>query len=83
MNGNIAQPMTPEELRRKTTIRLWPDAGLLFGLSKGSTYLAAAAGEIPTLRFGTRYVVPVAKILDLLGEPPNPMPLEPPQSPTL
>lgn len=39
---------------------LWPDVGQLLGLSRASTYAAAARGEIPVVRFGRREVVPTA-----------------------
>lgn len=58
---------TIESLRGKTTVPLWPDAGRACGLGRNSTYAAAAAGEIPTLRFGKKTVVPVPKLLALLG----------------
>lgn len=37
-----------------------PEAGAMVGLSRNSSYLAAARDEIPTLRFGRRKVVPKA-----------------------
>jgi excisionase family DNA binding protein len=44
-------------------------AGELFGISRGSAYQAAKAGEIPTIRFGRRVVVPTARLLEMLGVP--------------
>ena len=41
--------------------------GQLFGISRGSTYKAAGAGEIPTIRIGRRLVVPVARLRVILG----------------
>jgi hypothetical protein len=35
-----------------------PEAGSMAGLSRGAAYAAAKAGQIPTLRFGSRLVVP-------------------------
>lgn len=43
------------------------DAGRVLGLSKDSAYKAAHAGQIPTLRFGRKILVPTARLLDLLG----------------
>jgi hypothetical protein len=45
---------------------LWSDdepcAGRTIGLGRSSTYLAAERGEIPTVRFGRRVVVPTAAL---------------------
>jgi hypothetical protein len=60
--------MTPEELRNRTTITV-EEAGELLGLSRNSAFTAAGNGEIPTLRFGKRLVVPVPKLLAMLGVP--------------
>jgi excisionase family DNA binding protein len=45
------------------------EAGELLGLSRSSAYRAAARGELPTLRFGRRLVVPTGRLLSLLGFP--------------
>ena len=42
-------------------------AGEVLGLSRTSAYRAALAGEIPTLRFGRRRLVPTARLLEMLG----------------
>jgi excisionase family DNA binding protein len=42
-------------------------ASELLGISRSAAYRAAAAGELPTLRFGRRLYVPTARLLDLLG----------------
>jgi len=44
-----------------------PVAGRLLGLSRNKAYEAAARGEIPTLRFGKRIVVPTVPLRRLLG----------------
>jgi excisionase family DNA binding protein len=50
-----------------------PVAGKLLGLSRSKAYEAAARGEIPTLRFGRRLVVPTAPLRRMLGiEDPRP-----------
>ena len=46
-----------------------PKAGEVLGLSRSSAYRAAAAGLIPTLRFGSRMIVPTARLLEMLGIP--------------
>ena len=43
------------------------EAGEMLGLSRSSAYRAAARGELPTLRFGRRLVVPTPRLLALLG----------------
>ncbi len=49
------------------TMPLWPDVGTILGLSRATTYAAAARGEIPTLRFGRRHVVATAQLRAMLG----------------
>ena len=63
--------MNVEQLRQRATISLWPDAGQLLGISKNTAYAAAKRGEIPTLRFGQRYVVPVPALLRMLSLEPT------------
>lgn len=43
------------------------EAGQLCGLGRSAAYDAARRGELPTLRFNRRVVVPTAKLLALLG----------------
>jgi excisionase family DNA binding protein len=40
----------------------------LLGLSRSAGYRAAAAGHIPTIRWGHRLYVPTTRLLELLGE---------------
>lgn len=44
-----------------------PVAGRLLGLSRNKAYEAAASGDIPTLRFGKRIVVPTMPLRRMLG----------------
>jgi Helix-turn-helix domain len=44
-----------------------PVAGKLLGLSRNKAYEAAARGEIPTLKFGKRIVVPTMPLKRMLG----------------
>jgi hypothetical protein len=50
-----------------------PEAGRrYFGLSRNSSYLAAARGELPTVRIGRLLRVPVRaleRMLDAVGQP--------------
>jgi excisionase family DNA binding protein len=42
-------------------------ASVLMGISRSAAYRAVAAGELPSLRFGSRLYVPTARLLELLG----------------
>jgi hypothetical protein len=44
-----------------------PEAGEMVGLSRNGSYEAARRGEIPTLRFGAKKIVPRALWLRKLG----------------
>lgn len=44
-----------------------PEAGQVLGIGRGAAYEAVNTGEIPSLRIGKRILVPVAKLLDMLG----------------
>ncbi len=57
MNEAIAKTITIEE------------AGRELGLSRNSAYLAARRGEIPTLKFGRRLVVPRVAFEAMLAAP--------------
>ncbi len=48
------------------TLNLWPETGRLLGLSRQSTYDAAARGDVPTIRIGRRLLVPTAALARLL-----------------
>ena len=61
-----------DELRRKTTITV-PEAGQVLGIGRAAAYAAADRGEIPTLRLGKRLVVPVPKLLAMLGADRSPL----------
>ena len=44
------------------------EAGKLLGLGRSGTYEAARRGDIPTLRIGSRMLVPKVALLKLLEE---------------
>jgi excisionase family DNA binding protein len=48
-----------------------PEAGRLLGIGRDAAYAAAERGEIPVLRLGRRLVVPVPRLLQLLGATPD------------
>ena len=64
MNARIAPELT--ELPPTLTVKR---AGELLGLSRSAAYRAAAAGDLPTLAFGRRLVVPTFRLLEMLGLP--------------
>jgi excisionase family DNA binding protein len=43
------------------------EAGRMLGIGRGTAYQAAKSGEIPTIRIGTRLLVPRAQINRMLG----------------
>lgn len=59
--------MTIDELKARTTISLWPEAAQVLSISKNSAYAAAKAGEIPVVKLGARFRVPVPALLAMLG----------------
>lgn len=48
-----------------------PQAGAMVGLSRNASYEAAKRGEIPTVLFGSRLIVPRAVWLRKLGVDPE------------
>ncbi|MEP7738293.1 helix-turn-helix domain-containing protein [Nocardioides sp. 31GB23] len=68
---------TIEGLRDRLTVTV-PEAGEYLGLGRGAAYAAARRGELPTLRLGQRLVVPVPKLLELVGFDPD-QPHDPPK----
>lgn len=61
---------TLDDLNGRLTCTV-PEAGQLLGIGRDSAYAAAERGEIPTLRLGRRIVVPVPRLLELLGVDPR------------
>jgi excisionase family DNA binding protein len=45
------------------------EAGRLLGLSRGTAYLAAQTGALPTVRIGRRLLVPKVALESLLASP--------------
>jgi hypothetical protein len=60
-----------------------PVAGKVLGLSRNKAYEAAARGEIPTLRFGKRIVVPTMPLRRMLGLEGGSSPTEQPDKETV
>lgn len=66
-----------DSLQGRLTVSV-PEAGRLLGIGRDASYAAAARGEIPSLRLGRRVVVPVPRLLELLGAAPPDMATGPP-----
>ncbi|BFM23492.1 helix-turn-helix domain-containing protein [Microbacterium sp. che218] len=62
----MAEITIPPELAGKLVVSV-PVAGRCLGIGRDSAYRAVSAGDIPSLRIGRRVVVPVAKLLEMLG----------------
>ncbi len=58
----MAQPSQPDN----RLVLSVPEAAKMLGLSRNGGYLAAARGEIPTIRIGSRLLVPRAALERLL-----------------
>jgi excisionase family DNA binding protein len=46
-------------------------AAKLLGVSRSAAYRAVAAGHLPVLRLGRRIYIPTARLLSMLGVPPE------------
>jgi excisionase family DNA binding protein len=42
-------------------------AAKLLGVSRSAAYRAAASGQLPTIAFGRRLLVPTSRLLEMLG----------------
>ncbi len=60
-------PLTVADVRGRPTITV-PEAGPLLGLGRAASYEAATRGDIPSITIGRRKLIPVAKLLLMLGE---------------
>jgi excisionase family DNA binding protein len=54
-------------LQTTRTVSIEQAADIL-GLARSTAYVAAGAGEIPAIRVGRRWLVPVARLESMLGE---------------
>ena len=59
-----------ERSRVPATINV-EEAAKVLGISRGAAYEAARSGELPTIRFGRRLLVPTARLADMLGTSPE------------
>jgi len=62
--------LTIDDIRHRATITV-PEAARVCGISRDGAYRAALSGALPTLRLGRRIVVPVPRLLAMLGAGPT------------
>ena len=65
---SVAAEMTLEVAELPPTISV-EHAAKLLGLSRSAAYRAAASGQLPTIAFGRRLLVPTSRLLEMLGLP--------------
>jgi excisionase family DNA binding protein len=65
---SVAAEMTLELAELPPTISV-EDAAKLLGVSRSAAYRAAANGQLPTISFGRRLLVPTSRLLEMLGVP--------------
>ena len=54
-------------LNENAVLPLWPEAGQVLGLRRGTTYAAARSGDIRTIRIGRLLKVPTPWLRQKLG----------------
>jgi excisionase family DNA binding protein len=64
----MAEEKLPELTELPLTISVERAARLL-GVSRSAAYRAAASGQLPTITFGRRLLVPTSRLLEMLGLP--------------
>lgn len=65
---SVAAEMALEVAELPPTISVERAAKLL-GVSRSVAYRAAASGQLPTISFGRRLLVPTSRLLEMLGLP--------------
>lgn len=69
--GKKSDVALPPPSERGTLAYSVPQAGVMVGLSRNASYDAAKRGEIPTIPFGSRLIVPRVPWLRKLGLDPQ------------
>lgn len=67
MQHETAQEITVNDLRGRTVITV-EEAAAVLGIGRTAAYEAVRRGQVPALRLGRRVLVPVPRLLALLGE---------------
>ena len=62
----MAEEKLPELTELPLTISV-AHAARLLGVSRSAAYRAAASGQLPTITFGRRLLVPTSRLLEMLG----------------
>jgi hypothetical protein len=65
--GVLAMSRKQDEIESKA-VPLWPEAGRMLGLGRGTTYKKAQTGEIKTLPLSGKKLVPRSWLKQVLGE---------------
>ena len=63
---NLVGSSTDDQFAGRLAISI-PEAGALIGISKNSAYEAAQRGQLPTVRFGRRLLVPLPALCKMFG----------------
>ena len=66
--GTVAAEIMLEMAELPPTISV-EHAAKLLGVSRSAAYRAAASGQLPTITFGRRLLVPTSRLLEMLGLP--------------
>jgi excisionase family DNA binding protein len=61
------EPLTLPQIRERATLSV-AEAGRLLGMGRDASYRAAKRGDLPAIQIGRRLIVPVPRLLVLLGE---------------
>lgn len=73
---SLIRPQPPDAgatSAKRLTVDGWTDdetipcAGRMLGLGRTATYAALQSGQIPSIRVGRRYLVPIAALHRMLG----------------
>lgn len=70
----VTGSVTLADVRHLATLPVWhdtkPSAATVLGIGRTLAYSMAERGDLPTIRLGSRVVVPVPALLAMLGERP-------------
>jgi excisionase family DNA binding protein len=66
LRGRVRWDLEPRSFPPTVSVS---EAAILLGVSRSAAYRAAKAGQIPTIAFGRRLLVPTCQLLEMLGVP--------------
>jgi excisionase family DNA binding protein len=64
----LPEPTRPKPSTEALTLTV-PEAAELLGLSRAAAYQAVRSGEIPSVQIGRRWLIPRARLMELLAGP--------------